>query len=218
MNANRLHLFALLALTALSLGLTGCITGTSAPSSFYILAPTQNARPVEAPAAAGSRKLLIVLGPVTVAPYLDRPQIVSRGSGVRVSLAEFDRWAEPLDQSLIRTLAEDVARLTADSAMVVPGRDEEDADARVVVDVVRFDGALGGEAVLVAWWSIRSHDGHALNRGRADYRQNSGSSYESLVEAQSTLAGKLAQDIATAVNALGPQKNGASGGRERALK
>jgi uncharacterized lipoprotein YmbA len=146
------------------------------------------------------------MGPVYVAQYLDRPQIVSRSKGVRVSLAEFDRWAEPLDQSLTRILAEDVARLAAGSAMVVPGRAEEDADARVIVDVVRFDGALGGEAVLVAWWNIRDHESRTLNRGRADYRQSAGSTYESLVEAQSMLVGKLAQDIATGVNGLGAIK------------
>lgn len=204
MNVLPLRLPGLLALAALFLGPAGCgnITGTSAPASFYVLTPTQDARPVGASGATGGKKLLIVMGPVNVASYLNRPQIVSRGQGVRVSLAEFDRWAEPLDKNLARVLAEDVAQLTADSALVVPGRDDAAADARVLVDVERLDGTLGGEAVLVAWWSLRAHDGHVLSRNRAEHRQRSGLSFASMVEAQSALAGRLAQDIAAAVNNL----------------
>jgi len=205
MNAPLRHLLGLTAL-ALALGLAGCVAGTSAPTSFYVLTPTaagaSGGKPAQASVTTKGKKFLLAVGPVNVAQYLDRPQIVSRGDGVRVSLAEFDRWAEPLDQSFGRVLAEDLARLAADSALVVPGRDESEADARVVVDVARFDGSLNGEAVLVAGWVIRDRGGRAVSRGRADYRQSAGTSYASLVEAQSLLVGRLAQDIAAAVKPL----------------
>lgn len=204
MRAPLLRVPVLLALAALFLGQAGCgaMTGTSAPASFYVLTPTQGAGPAPAVVASTGGKLLLVIGPVSVAPYLDRPQIVTRGQGVRVSLAEFDRWAEPLDKNLARVLAEDVARLTAASVLVVPAWDEDKAEARVLVDVERLDGALGGEATLVAWWSLRTHDGQTLSRVRTEHQGSAGSSFASLVEAQSALVGRLAQDIAAAVNSL----------------
>jgi uncharacterized protein len=203
MHASLRHIFGPTIL-ALVLGLAGCVTGTSAPTSFYVLTPVRTAPTAQAPALAQGVKRLVVLKSVNLAPYLDRPQIVSRGDGVRVFLAEFDRWAEPLDQNLSRVLAEDVARFTADSALVLSSEDSKEADARVSVDVERFDGSLNGQAVLTAGWVIRDQAGQTLRRGRAEYRQDAGGSYASLVEAQSALAGRLAQDIAMALSGLGP--------------
>ena len=40
--------------------------------------------------------LTVGVGPVTLPPYLDRPQLVTRAGSNRAVLADFDSWVEPL--------------------------------------------------------------------------------------------------------------------------
>jgi hypothetical protein len=90
--------------------LAACATGTSAPSRFYVLAPLE-APEAEPQLAPGERCLAIGIGPVEIPAYLDRPQIVTRLSNNELNLAEFDKWAEPLRDNLIRVLAENISSL-----------------------------------------------------------------------------------------------------------
>ena len=57
----------------------GCLGG-SAPTRFYVLAP------VDGPAVAGERPLAVGVGPVSLASYLDRPQIVTRPASDKIDL------------------------------------------------------------------------------------------------------------------------------------
>jgi len=62
----------------------GCLGG-SAPTRFYVLAPVDGA------AVAGERPLAIGVGPVSLAGYLDRPQIVTRPAADKIDIGEFDQ-------------------------------------------------------------------------------------------------------------------------------
>ena len=73
----------LASLSCVLLVLGGCL-GTP-PTRFYLL-PTLT--DVSAPAATGERALTIGVGPVTLPPYLDRPQIVTRASQAQLHVAE----------------------------------------------------------------------------------------------------------------------------------
>ena len=64
---------------------TGCLGGT-APTRFYVLAP------VDGPVVADARAMTLGVGPVTLASYLDRPQIVTRPATDKIDLGEFDQW------------------------------------------------------------------------------------------------------------------------------
>lgn len=197
----RSHALLPLALLMLcTLLLVGCIGGSSTASRFYMIAPEHQS--MTAPAEAGaSPRARVAVGPVTVASYLDRPQIVTReGNGVRLALAEFDRWAEPLSESLPRVLAEEISReLGGERVQVFPGARGEDADIRISVDVTRLDGDLGGEAVLEAWWTLHDAKGGVLRRGRVTERRAAGNDYHTLVKAESELTVKLAAATAVAL-------------------
>ena len=63
------------------------------------------------PGTAAAQGPVIGVGPITVPKYLDRPQIVTRSGRNQLALGEFDRWAEPLQDNVLRVLAENLAFL-----------------------------------------------------------------------------------------------------------
>ncbi len=178
----------------------GC--GTSAPARLYVLEPLPRAAEEPAPAD----RVLLAVGPVTIPEYLDRLQIVTRGEPNEIVAAEFDRWAEPLAQGLGRVIAENLAILLAKdggAVFAIPGAGA--ADYRAAIAVTRFDGALPGEAVLDATWSIL--DGRGANatpavRTRVRAPIPEGDGYRALVAAQSDLAAELSRAVAAAAKGL----------------
>jgi uncharacterized lipoprotein YmbA len=53
----------------------------------------------------------IGINPIVVPAYLDRPQIVTRIGANELEMAKFHCWAEPMEDSLGRVLAEDLSNL-----------------------------------------------------------------------------------------------------------
>jgi uncharacterized protein len=136
--------------------LAACLVSTSCadsqPTRFYTLAPLAEAPPREAMPALPS-DLTLGVGPVTLPPYLDRPQLVTRAGSNRVVLADFDSWAEPLDGLFARVLAENLAILLGtDDVLLLPQRRPVPLDYQVEVDVTRFVDTSGNAALDARWW------------------------------------------------------------------
>ena len=73
--------------------LQGC--GVSEPIRYYQLSSLPGADKHEA-AESDKHGMIIGIGPVDIPRYVDRLQIVTRSAPNVVDLAEFDRWAEPV--------------------------------------------------------------------------------------------------------------------------
>ena len=102
------------------------------------------------PASAGQRDLTLGVGPVTVPPYLDRPQIVTRTSRAKLALADFEQWAGPLADTIARVLSEDLALLIPTERVVLyPWPRTIDPDYQVTVEVLQFDRGPGTRS---SWW------------------------------------------------------------------
>jgi uncharacterized lipoprotein YmbA len=180
------------------LALTGC-AGTTQPSRFYML----NTIPEEgAPPAPGLEGEAIALGvgPVTLPPYLDRPQIVTRSATNELELGEFDRWGEPLSASFSRVLAENLAfLLDTEQVAIHPWQRSTPIDYQVSVRVLRFDSSVSGDIVLRTLWRLLRDDGRELVFTRkADFSESAGSSgdYAAMVAAQSRVIDQLSREIA----------------------
>jgi uncharacterized lipoprotein YmbA len=91
---------------------------TTPPARFYVLSALPGGE-AASPVAAAERGLAIGIGPVTFPKYLDRPQIVTSTSPYALNMAEFDRWAEPLESNFVRVLAENLALLIPMARFVV---------------------------------------------------------------------------------------------------
>lgn len=182
--------------TALLAG--GCLGGT-APTRFYVLAP------LDGPAMAGGRALTLGVGPVTLAGYLDRPQIVTRPATDKIDLGEFDQWGEPLRDGVSRVLAEDLSRrLPSARIATFPWRGLDAVRYQVIVDVTRFDGPAGGDTSLEARWRILdgANGKEVAAKTTRLAEPAGGSGYTMTVAAMSRALNALSQDIAQAVVAL----------------
>lgn len=176
----------------------GCLGGT-APTRFYVLAP------IDGPAVPGARALTIGVGPVALAGYLDRPQIVTRPGTDKIDLAEFDQWGEPLRDGISRVLVEDLSRqLPSAKISIFPWRGLDGVRYQVAVDITRFDGPAGGDTALEARWRIL--DGASGKEVTAKTSRLAepagGSGYTMTVSAMSRALNALSRDIAQTLVAL----------------
>jgi uncharacterized lipoprotein YmbA len=155
---------------------------------------------------AGPRDLTVGVGPVTVPPYLDRPQLVTRTSRVKLALADFEQWAGPLPDTIARVLAENLALLIpTDRVVLAPWPRTIDPDYQVTVEVLQFDRGSGNQVTLAARWSLLDRDGKELALRTSRVNLAAGApDYEATVTAMGRTLEALAQDIATALRTTAP--------------
>lgn len=186
----------------LALFAAGCAT-TQNSSFFALQALSSSTQPVWS--TPGQRPLAIGVGPVILADYLNRPQIITRTGPNELAFAEYDRWAGPLPDNFKRVLAENLAiLLNTDRVSVYPWESSAQVEYQIKLDVQQFDGALGGRAELVAWWSVHGKDADQLllNRKSRLTATAADSTYQSLVVAENQLLADLSREIANAVKTL----------------
>lgn len=195
MSGQQLH--RLLVALAVSWLLPACTTTPQA--EFYMLG---SGSPVSSDT---SSKLVIAIGPVDLPQYLDRPHIVSRTGGNRLSVDEFNRWAGSLEEDITRVLTRRVGdRLGTRHVYGYPSRVVADTDYRVAIDVRVFDGALGGEVVLETSWAVIDDRANRIVRTRqAAYRDAvQGADYDAYAAALSALLGQLGDELAGVIREL----------------
>lgn len=139
--------------------LAGACATASPPMRYYLLTP------VDSDPAPGSvlGEQSVIVGPFQLPGYLDRPQLMVRLPDGELALREYDRWAEPLEAVLVRTLAENLVRLTGSQRIITFPLDRSaSVDQRISGRVMRFDTDATGLAVLQVQWSIRDGSGRPL--------------------------------------------------------
>jgi len=191
---NRCHIRLAVGCLAAALA-SGCAKGP--PPKFYMLETPAVTEP-----AGLEQGVSIGVGPVTLPGHLDRNQIVSRESGVKLQLSEGEQWAEPLKDGVTRVLAVQLAlTLGSNRIFALPLRQPRPLDLRVAVDVVRLDGELGKDVILGARWTIVSGDGKTLLLSRVSRIEESTGAPDvaALVEAQSRAVAKLGAEIGHAI-------------------
>jgi uncharacterized lipoprotein YmbA len=156
------------------------------------------------PAMSAEQGPVIGVGPITLPTYLDRPQIVTRAGSHQLTLAEFDRWAEPLQDNVARVLAEHLARLIpTDQVLLYAWPRSATLDYQVTVEVLQFEGWLGGESRLLALWSILDGAEVTLLSQRASLNATvGGREYDALVVAMNQLLEWFSRDLASAIQRL----------------
>ena len=189
-------------LGALLLGLYGC--ASSPPTRFYVL-PSLTGAETAAPAA--QHDVTIGVGPVTLHPYLDRPQIVTRASRARLVLGEFDQWGASLRDSVARNLADNLSLLVpTDRVVLHPWPRTITPDYQVTVEVTQFDAGPGGEVILAARWQVLNADGKELVLRKSRLTAAAGGQeYEATVTAMGRTLDALSRDIAAALLTIAQQ-------------
>lgn len=198
-------------LTASLLILGGCLgKGTTQRARFYHLHPLSTSG-TETDFTATEGGIKIGVGPVKLAEYLNRPQIVTRTSPNELRLAEFHRWAEPLTENFSRVLRENLSILVSeDNIAVIPWTAAAPIDYQLAVEVNRFDGKLGGDGSLNVLWAVLTAKGNEV----LSIRESSFSAvaaaedYSALVAAMNQMLVDFSREAAGAIKAISQEASG----------
>ena len=176
---------------------SGC--GTSPKPDFYHLEQS-----VSTQLTGLERGVAIGIGPVNMAPYLDRPQIVTRAGNHKLELSEFNRWSEPLKSSVSRVIAVKLSNLLETTRVFLLPRHDKTIplNFHVTIDIARFDGKLGGDANLTARWSLYDKNEKAIvTKVSIITEASGGESFEQLVGAENRTLEILSREIADVIKA-----------------
>jgi uncharacterized lipoprotein YmbA len=138
-----------------------------------------------------------------LADYLDQSKLVTRTGDNKLVKAEFDLWAGSFKDNVTNVLAENIGFLVPTERIYIhPWRRSVPVEFQIVLDVVRCDGQMGEDALLVARWTLLSgQDKKLLAASRSSIREPvEGSGYASVVAAQSRALTKLSNEIVMAIN------------------
>ena len=180
--------------------MSGC--GTSPRETYYTLSAGMT--PEGATPASADSKLSITVGPVMLPEIVDRPQLVLRVNSNQVNLVELHRWAEPLKSVIPRVIADNLSSLLgAKQVYAFPSSAGDQAEYRVLVEIQRFESALGDSATIDALWTVRRVSDGAARAGRLVAREFAGgSSYDAVVAAHSRALVTVTRDIAEAIKTV----------------
>jgi len=204
MRKTRFSIFIFLACAAFMLFLSGCLSVSESPNPrFYML------KPIDA-SDAGSQfsvpaNTIIVIGPVKIPEYQNRPQIVTQDNNKMLTFAQFDRWGEPLDSGIVRLLIEDLS-------MLLPGAEFErfpcnfaiPINYQVILDVIQLESNLNDGLLFVVQWSIiDSKERHMLFNKRSVFNEQiNPHNYSGLVDALSRSISLLSKEIVQGLSTL----------------
>ena len=180
----------------LAAGLSGC--ASTAPERHYRLVPAGAAATLPALPALPPPLPVVVVAPVTVPEFVDRPQIVTQGPGAQVFLSEQHRWAEPLKLAIGRLVAERLA-VALGGALVwaYPAEVGAEAGYRVNLAVQRFDSEPGLVAHTSALWTVQRLADGRQRAGRSVLRTTpTDASLDALAVAHAQAVAGIADDIA----------------------
>jgi uncharacterized lipoprotein YmbA len=173
--------------------LWGC--GTSATPRFYSLDSTAT------PDGAPSVQTAVMVGPVSVPPAVDRPEIVVQAAPNRVEVEEFDRWDAPLADSIARAVAGDLSVLLATPNVATAPLADFNPAYTVTINVQRFESVKGEAALVDAVWVVRGATGKTRSGRTIARSAPQGEGFEALAVAHSRAITKLSEDIAAAIRA-----------------
>jgi hypothetical protein len=193
--------WCLLILAALMI--TGCISRSAPTVNYYSLMTMQHLGDTET--LASLPQVNLGIGPITIPDSLKRSQIATRQQGNQYEFAEYQRWAGVLERDITSVLGDNLGQLLGiERVGFFPWLQHFKPTYRVTVDVIRLDGAIDGEAILSARWTVADSEGKDFLAGRkSDYRQPlEAASYAALIKAESQLIAALSKEIASEIVAL----------------
>ena len=178
--------------------------GSSPPTRFYSLEPTAPVEP-----APPTMQAPIKVDAVHIPSVLDRKQIVTGEQNYQLRIASQERWGGDFGEMVRRVLTQDLQkRLPA--GMIVGPDNNAPADARgVVVDILSF-APQGSVVELDAdWVLLQGSPPHTVLHHALHLSAPFQGSVASQAAVMSQLVGRLADDVAKAVQAPAAASGGA---------
>lgn len=171
--------------------LAGC---ASPAKTFYVL---NASGPMPSGGGTG-----IGVGPITLAEYIDRPNLVIQQAPNQLAVAEDHRWAGDLSASIARVTAANLGRqLGTGNVRTYPWHSDDGIRYQVTLDIRQLHSQEDGYAVIEAGWRAYSFPERRLKASKTftDREALESDGYNSSVAAQSRLLERLAENIAASL-------------------
>jgi uncharacterized lipoprotein YmbA len=158
-NAPR-RFFAVLLATFAVCALCGCALWSprADPTRYYVL--TVQAAPTVRGAEIQFKRWRVGLRPVEMPAYLRGKAMIVRTDANEIQFADYDRWAEPLDQGIGRVMRQVLALATNVEGVSSKFYGDEPLDCEVSIRILACEGALDekGHSTIrfTAAWEARS--------------------------------------------------------------
>ncbi len=192
-----LRIPSLLLLTSL-LSMVGCVA--QPPLTLYQLDSGNPTMP------ATNKGVAVLLGPVSIADYLQQPTLLQRQQDGSLTAATEARWAGALgadiDQVLLRQLA---SRLDTQRLVMAPGAAGFVPDVQVQLTISRMDSGPQQPAVLDAQWRLLDRRGQLRDSRLIHIEEPHQGGSADQVRAQSVILRRLAEQLASAIKPLSEQ-------------
>ncbi|MGE8496562.1 MAG: PqiC family protein [Pseudomonas sp.] len=148
--------------------------------------------------------LAVLLGPVSIADYLQREALLQRQIDGSLTAATDARWAGSLatdiDQQLLRQLS---GRLNSQRLVLAPATPGFTPQVQVLLSITRLDSGPQRPAVLEAQWRLLSKDGELLDGRLIRLEEPHQGPIADQVRAQSVVMQQLVGELANALKTHG---------------
>lgn len=177
--------------------LTGCLSDFFVPKAdmakFYILDSVAQKQKYDI-------KDKVVLSPVILSGYLDRPQITTLDGSNMATMSEFNRWIELPDGMFTRNFAKCLGQnLGYENVYIYPEYPESSQTCNVRINVVKCIGALGGELEFMTRWTL-DYGGGDIQVYSFEKKISAGDGYDGYVNAISECVSEASAAIAKSIS------------------
>ncbi len=183
----------------LALGSVGC--SIAPPATFYQL--QQSVTDTD----RRDNNMTVLLGPLRVADYLQRENVLQREADGSLSLSQQARWAGSLQDDIGQLLLRQVsAQLGSSRIALYPDRVGIEAQAQVVLSISRLDSGVQQPAVLEAQWRLLDAKGILRNSRVLRFEEAHNGEVADQIRAQSELLGQLSKQLVDALKDAFPDQ------------
>lgn len=183
----------------LAFGSVGC--SIAPPATFYQLQQSTTET------ASRDNNITVLLGPLRVADYLQRENVLQREADGSLSLSQQARWAGSLQDDIGQLLLRQVsAQLGSSRIALYPDRVGIEAQAQVVLSISRLDSGVQQPAVLEAQWRLLDAKGSLRNSRVLRFEEAHNGEVADQVRAQSQLLGQLSKQLVEALQDAFPEQ------------
>ena len=175
----------------------GCVS-SSQPADFYRL------QPLAANAGETASQLALGVGRITLAEYLNRPQLQQNNGDFELHRSHQHRWAEPLESNIQRVVLENLSRITgSDQVQSFPFRADNRPQWVLHANVLALDIITDKRAELrVDWQWQETVSGRYVKGQVSRFVQSAESGPAAQAEAYSQLLLRWSQAAADQITAL----------------
>lgn len=180
------------------LGLAGC--SVHQPVSLYQLDSGNPGQPKQ------SSGMQVLLGPVSLADYLQRETLLQRQPDGSLKAATDGRWAGSLSSDIDQLLLRQMAwRLDSQRVVLAPTTANFTPDVQVLLSITRLDSGGSQPAILDAQWRLIDRRGQVRDNRIVHLEEKHQGGTAAQVQAQGVLLQRLAEQLSAAVKPLANQ-------------